>query len=65
MARTITLSKLHVGSAVVIMADILPGLFLTAVRGIVPRKTDFVSTVLAVDQSAETCHITAAVTLAL
>ena len=62
---TITLAKLHVRGAVVIVADILSRLFLTAVCGVVPRKADFVSAVLTVDQPAEIGNISAAVTLAL
>lgn len=65
MAGTVSLSELHVGSAVVIVAKIFSRLFLTAVRGIIPRKADFVSTVLTADQTAEIGNISAAVTLAL
>ena len=65
MAETVSLSELHVGSAVVIVAKIFSRLFLTAVRGIILRKADFVSAVLTVDQTAEICHITTTVTLAL
>ena len=65
MAGTVTFSEFHVRSAVVIVADILSRLLLTAVCGIVPRKADFVSAVLTVDQTAEICHITTTVTLAL
>lgn len=64
MAGTVSLSELHVGSAVVIVAKIFSRL-LTAVCGIVPRKADFVSAVLTVDQTAEIGNISAAVTLAL
>ena len=65
MAGTVTLAELHVGGAVVIVAKILSRLFLTAVRGVVPRKADFVSAVLTVNESAEICNISTAVTLAL
>lgn len=57
-------SEFHVSGAVVIVADILSRL-LTAVCGIVPRKADFVSAVLTVDQTAEVGNIPAAVTLVL
>ena len=47
------------------MAKILSRLFLAAIRGVVPRKADFVSAVLTVDQTAEIGNISTAVTLAL
>ena len=65
MAGTVTFSEFHVGGAVVIVANILSRLLLTAVCGIVSRKADFVSAVLTVDQIAEICYISDAVTLAL
>ena len=65
MTGTVSLSEFHVGSAVVIVTKILSRLFLAAVRGVVPRKADFVSAVLTVNESAEICNISAAVTLAL
>ena len=65
MAGTVKFSEFHVRGAVVIVADILSQLLLTAVRGVVPRKADFFSAVLTVDQTAEICHIATTVTLAL
>ena len=65
MAGTVTFSEFHVRGAVVIVADILSRLFLAAIRGVVPRKADFVSAVLTVDQTAEIGNISTAVTLAL
>ena len=53
MAGTVSLSEFHVRSVVVIVVDILSRLLLTAACGIVPRKADFVSAVLTVDQTAE------------
>ena len=65
MAGTVSLSEFHVRSVVVIVVDILSRLLLTAACGIVLRKADFVSAVLTVDQIAEICYISDAVTLAL
>ena len=65
MAGTVKFSEFHVRGAVVIVADILSQLLLTAVRGVVPRKADFFSAVLTVDQTTEICHIATTVTLAL
>lgn len=64
MAGTVSLPEFHVRSAVVIVAKIFSRLFLTAVRGVVPRKADFVSAVLTVNQTAEICHIATTVALA-
>ena len=65
MVGTVSLSEFLVRSAVVIVAKIFSRLFLAAMRGIIPRMTDFVSAVLTVDQAAEICNISAAVLLSL
>lgn len=61
----LTLFRLHVVSAVVIVPDIHSRLLLTAVCGVITRKANFVSTVLAVNESAEIGNISTAVTLVL
>ena len=53
MAGTITLAELHVRGAVVIVADVLSRVLLTAVCGVVPRKADFISAVLTVNKSTK------------